>query len=221
MYDELKREIDKEFDKEDNYIKIKQKINVRHHYIQFVCVIILLVAFISFYNIVNNKNNKEVIEESTIQSNDISENQQNVNADQKEVDEMNEDSLDIQYPDYYGGMYIDDNGNNVILLCNDDADNRKNICQLLKITESKTEFKTCTYSYQYLMSLQDKISENMINKTMPFIVSSSLREDLNCIEVSVNTKEETKLNQLYHLDIQGGAISIKYSYSNSSEDSQK
>jgi hypothetical protein len=61
----------------------------------------------------------------------------------------------------------------------------------------------------------------MINKTMPFIVSSSLREDLNCIEVSVNTKEETKLNQLYHLDIQGGAISIKYSYSNSSEDSQK
>lgn len=44
------------------------------------------------------------------------------------------------YPDYYAGKYVDKNGNNIILLCEDNNDNRKEICNILGITESKTTF---------------------------------------------------------------------------------
>lgn len=36
------------------------------------------------------------------------------------------------YPEFYAGNYIDENGNNVVLLCEDNEENRKQICSLLR-----------------------------------------------------------------------------------------
>ena len=118
--------------------------------------------------------------------------------------------LNNNYTDYYAGKYIDNNGNNVVLLCEDNAANRKQICSILGITESKTKFKKATYSYEYLTKLQDKISKAMQNKELTFVVSSALMEDTNKIKVTVINNSNENIDKLKALDPKGGAIEIEY-----------
>ena len=115
------------------------------------------------------------------------------------------------YPDYYAGRYVDEQGNNVVLLKVDTKENRQKICILLGITESKTKFEVAKYSYEYLTELQDKIGTKMIEKEFPFVTSSSIMEDKNWIEVQVTTNKESELKKIRELDTIGGAISIRYS----------
>lgn len=117
---------------------------------------------------------------------------------------------DTDFPEYYAGRYIDNNGNHVILLCQDYSKNRKEICEILGITESKTKFQIATYSYAYLLELQNKISQKMQKKELPFVSTSALLEDKNCIQVTVQTKDERELQKIKALDTKGGAIQIKY-----------
>ncbi len=114
------------------------------------------------------------------------------------------------YKDYYAGRYIDNNGNNVVLLCKDNKSNRKEICKILGVTESKTIFKTAKYSYNYLIELQNKISDKMRDKELSFVVSSEVAEDINKIRIVVTTNNEEDINKLKKLDTLGGAILIKY-----------
>lgn len=115
------------------------------------------------------------------------------------------------YPDYYAGRYVDEQGNNVVLLKVDTKENRQKICILLGITESKTKFEVAKYSYEYLTELQNKIGTKMIEKELPFVTSSSIMEDKNWIEVQVTTNKESELEKIKVLDTIGGAISIRYS----------
>lgn len=128
-----------------------------------------------------------------------------------QVKEPSKDNATTVYPNYYAGKYVDDNGKNVVLLCEDNETNREEICKILGITKSKTSFKTAKYSYDYLTQLQEKISKKMQNKELSFVTSSSLMEDTNNIKVIVITKNENDLNKLKELDTIGGAIEIKYS----------
>lgn len=112
--------------------------------------------------------------------------------------------------DYYAGKYIDNAGKNVILICNDTAENRADICKELGITESNTIFKKAKYSYKYLTELQEKISKKMQSKELTFVTTSSLIEDKNNIKVTVTTKDENELKKLKELDTIGGAIEIEY-----------
>lgn len=114
------------------------------------------------------------------------------------------------YPEYYAGRYIDNNGNNVILLCDDKKENREYICNLLGITESKTTFKTVNNSYNYLIELQNKISQKMQNKEWPFVTSSTLMEVDNKIEVIVISNKKEDIDKIKELDTTGDAIEIKY-----------
>lgn len=132
----------------------------------------------------------------------------------KEQTKSNSDSI---YPTYYAGKYVDDQGNNVILLKEDTKENRKAICQLLNITESKTKFEMAKYSYEYLTELQKKISEKMRNKELPFVISSSIREEKNWIEIEVTTNKESELEKIRQLDTIGGAFSIRYSKNGSAK----
>lgn len=118
---------------------------------------------------------------------------------------------DKTYPEYYAGTYVDKQGNNVVLLKVDTKENRKEICSKLGITESKTKFEVAKYSYEYLTQLQNKISEKMTKKELPFVISSSIIEDKNWIEVQVTTNKESELKKIKELDTIGGAISIRYS----------
>ena len=125
------------------------------------------------------------------------------------IEQPNE-NINIGYPDYYAGKYIDKNGNNVVLLCKDNEANRKEICSLLGITEGKTIFKTAKYSYNYLEDLQSKISKKMSNKEFPFVTSSALMDTTNNIKVTVTSNKEEDLRKLKELDSIGGAIDIQY-----------
>lgn len=127
------------------------------------------------------------------------------------IKQQTKDSDTSGYPNYYGGKYVDKNGNNVVLLCEDNETNRKSICNYLGITESKTKFVKAKYSYNYLTELQAKISKAMSNKEFPFVTSSALMDTTNNIVVTVTTNNEKDWNKIKQLDTIGGAIEIKYS----------
>lgn len=136
----------------------------------------------------------------------------NIILDEKDINQ-NEQLTGIStvnFPDYYGGKYIDDNGNNVILLCEDNTQNRKEICDILGISESKTIFKKAKYTYNYLEELQNKISKKMQDKELTFVTSSALMEDRNIVNVTVTSDNISDLNKIKELDTLGGAINIQY-----------
>ena len=132
----------------------------------------------------------------------------------EEGEDMTKEPINItdatSFPEYYAGRYVDQSGNQVILLCQDNAENRKEICKILGITESKTKFQTATYSYNYLQELQTKISNKMVAKELPFVSTSAVLEDKNRIRVTVYTNKESDLQKLKKLDTKGGAIQIEY-----------
>lgn len=135
------------------------------------------------------------------------------------ANEQTNEITETNYPEYYAGRYIDNNGNNVVLLCEDKKENREYICNLLGITESKTIFKTANNSYNYLIGLQSKISQKMQNKEWPFVTSSTLMEADNKIEVVVISDKKEDIDQIKELDATGDTIEIKYnSNSISTED---
>lgn len=126
------------------------------------------------------------------------------------VQEQPNEILTKNYPECYGGKYIDNNGNNVVWICEDNQANRTEICKYLGITESKTIFKVAKYSYKYLEDLQSKISQKMSNKEFPFVITSALMDATNNIKVTVTSNKEEDLRKLKELDSIGGAIEIQY-----------
>ena len=112
------------------------------------------------------------------------------------------------FPDYYGGVYVQ-NGKNVILLVEDTPANRTEICELLGITESLTTFRTAKYSHNYLTILQDKISEAMQNKEFKSVIGSGLMDAQNHILVTMTKDDKSDTKKLEKLDTKGGAIAIE------------
>lgn len=142
----------------------------------------------------------------------LTENNKNLTVEDKDtnVKEQSNDIKSTDYPDYYAGKYVNNDGNNIILLCEDNEANRKEICSLLGVTEGKTIFKTAKYSYNYLTELQSKISQKMIDKEFTFVTTSAIMEDNNDIKVTVTSNNESDLNKIKSLDTIGGAIDIEY-----------
>ena len=118
------------------------------------------------------------------------------------------------FPDYYGGIYIQ-NGNNVVLLVEDNPKNRTEICELLGITESLTTFRTAKYSHNYLTILQDKISQAMQNKEFNSVIGSGLMDAQNHILVTMTKEDKEDIKKLEKMDTEGGAIAIEVSSENS------
>ena len=118
------------------------------------------------------------------------------------------------FPDYYGGMYVQ-NGNDVVLLVEDTSENRAEICRLLGITESLTTFRTVKYSHNYLTLLQDKISKAMQNKEFKSVIGSGLMDAQNHILVTMTKEDKEDIKKLEKMDTEGGAIAIEVSSENS------
>lgn len=124
--------------------------------------------------------------------------------------EVNNDILEKDVSDFYGGSYLDTNGRFTIVLTIDTPENRTAICRELGRNVDKTAFVTGKYTLKYLTELQEKISNGMINKELSFVLSSAVRETSNCIVVCVTTDDEAELARLYGLDLVGGAIKVEY-----------
>lgn len=112
--------------------------------------------------------------------------------------------------EFYGGSYTDSQGRLCILLTQNTPENRSAICRELGLNENSVTFQDASYTLSYLTWLQDKISEGMINKELPFVTVSSLREDTNRIHLTVTTEDEAQLAELKALDTLGGALEISY-----------
>ena len=110
--------------------------------------------------------------------------------------------------EFYGGSYTDSQGRLCILLTQNTSENRSAICRELGLNESSVTFQDASYTLSYLTWLQDKISEGMINKELPFVTVSSLQEDTNRIHLTVTTEDEALLAELKALDTLGGALEI-------------
>ena len=138
---------------------------------------------------------------------------QDVPADSKgEYNEaVNSGDLTKDTSEFFGGSYTDANGKFVIVLTEDTPANRTAICKELGRNESNTTFVKGTYTLAYLTELQTKISNAMVNKELPFVVSSALRETTNNIVIGATTTNEAELEKLYALDTVGGAIKVEFS----------
>lgn len=151
------------------------------------------------------------VEDKDIGVKEIPQENENNNTGTKVEQKTSNNNTKIDYSSYFGGKYVDNKGNNVILLTEDNESIRKDVCNKLGISESQTIFKNAKYSYAYLTELQNKISKAMANKELPFVTSSALKDDTNNIEITVTSKNEVDLNKIKSYDTIGGAIEIKYS----------
>ncbi|ROR27249.1 hypothetical protein EDD66_107163 [Mobilisporobacter senegalensis] len=110
------------------------------------------------------------------------------------------------YPDYYAGVYLNDNGKVVVLLTDDSATNKDEIRKIASSTD--IIFQKAIHSYNYLTEIQNKISEKMQNGEFSFISSSGIMEDKNYIEVGIVSASDSEIDELLKLDPTGSAIKV-------------
>lgn len=151
-----------------------------------------------------------VEEDTNVSNNEIIEDAP-ADANGEYNEEIKSSELTQNTSDFFGGSYTDTNGRFVIVLTIDTPENREAICKELGRSENDTTFVTGKYTLAYLTELQEKITNAMINKELPFVVSSGVYEMSNCIIISVTTNDETELAKVYELDTVGGAIKVEYS----------
>lgn len=126
-------------------------------------------------------------------------------------EEVNSSDLTKDTSEFFGGSYTDANGKFVIVLTEDTPANRTAICKELGRSENNTTFVKCTYTLAYLTELQEKITNAMVNKEIPFVVTSGVYETTNNIIIRVTTNDEAELAKVYALDTIGGAIKVEFS----------
>lgn len=126
-------------------------------------------------------------------------------------EEVNSSDLTKDTSEFFGGSYTDANGKFVIVLTEDTPANRTAICNELGRIESNTSFVKGTYTLAYLTELQEKITNAMVNKELPFVTMSGVYETSNNIIVRVTTNDEAELAKLYAFDTLGGAIKVEFS----------
>lgn len=126
-------------------------------------------------------------------------------------EEVNSSDLTKDTSEFFGGSYTDANGKFVIVLTEDTPVNRTAICKELGRSESNTTFVKGNYTLAYLTELQAKITNAMINKEIPFVVTSGVYETTNNIIIRVTTNDEAELAKVYALDTIGGAIKVEFS----------
>lgn len=111
----------------------------------------------------------------------------------------------------WGGSYLNDQGQQVILLTDNTLANQAIVYQNIPtLVEASTIFEEATFTLSYLEELQEKISAKMVLGELPFVTSSVLREDLNIMEIHVTTEDSEKLAQITKMDTLGGACSFVY-----------
>lgn len=166
----------------------------------------LLLAVLS----VTEETSESVADEvqGTAHNTDIEDVPADTNGDYYEAVESNDVTKDTA--EFFGGSYLDDNGKFNVVLTEDTVENRASICKELGISESDTVFREGTYTLSYLTELQAKISNAMINKEIPFVISSGVYETVNKIKVRSTSNDEAELAKLYALDTIGGAIEVEY-----------
>ena len=121
-------------------------------------------------------------------------------------DAVEAESLSNEAAKIFGGAYINEKGEYVVVITDDTAENREILIKELGTENSEVVFRKGEYTLSYLTELQNKISTAMTKGEIPFVMTSSLMESENRIEVSVNANDESELDKVRQFDTLGGAI---------------
>lgn len=119
------------------------------------------------------------------------------------------ESLNDKTAEFFGGAYLNNDGRYVIILTEDTPENRKTVCEELGREETDTLFETGKFTLSYLTQLQEKISDLMAQGELSSVVSSSLLETSNVIEVGITYFDADDQEKINALDSMGGAIVFK------------
>ena len=127
-----------------------------------------------------------------------------VNAYQKLMDRF-----DGQYPDWYGGAYIDGSGWLVVQLVSDKDPGDKTLeLQVLDWTDSDhVMFSSCKYSLSYLRDLQDKVVDAM--SELDLFSGCGADEELNRLDLTLTSVTDKALIVLAELDPEDDAIYVQ------------
>ena len=138
--------------------------------VNYIYTLILTISLISC-NQQNRENNKDSENDNTEETNTIAANNKlSLEMYDKLMNSFGKDWMEREsdpdlYPDYYGGSFIDNNGNFVIALTN----NSQKVQELLKEALETDNFKieTVQYSYRQILRVMDSIDEFLINNSIP------------------------------------------------------
>lgn len=119
---------------------------------------------------------------------------------------------------FYGGVYMDRQGVTHVLLTEDTPENRAAVRSILPLPDEAVVFDTVTYRLAYLEILQEKVTQGMIDRTLPFVTASAVDERGNCVRVTVATDDEAALAKLRACDPLGGALAIERGAATAQED---
>lgn len=76
-----------------------------------------------------------------------------------------EEPAPTDYPAYYGGSFINNNGKFVVCVIGNPAQHRPEIASILGTDDFLTE--SCTYSYREMMQIMDRIDQFLSNSSIP------------------------------------------------------
>lgn len=115
------------------------------------------------------------------------------------------------YDEVWGGCYMDQNGCWVVWLTEDTSANRQEVfIRNPSLNEDNTVFKTAAYSKAYLTYLMSEISNAMCAGKLPLVTTAALKEDKNCVEVTMISDDPWSVDKVLAFDTVGGAIEIIY-----------
>lgn len=126
------------------------------------------------------------------------------------MDNLNQYFSEHEIPDWFGNYYLENN-NVYVLLADLDVNNKIQVQ-----TWAKSEdilFRKTQYSYHYLISVFDSISNDMKNNQITFISSIWLDSKSNQIKVETNyeiTSKEEEILFSYDKEGKGGVFDVKH-----------
>lgn len=119
-------------------------------------------------------------------------------------------STTINYPDYYGGSYIDENANLVVYVTNDFL---KTKSSLPILNDESFIIKSCEYSFNELYSIKKTISDFIITDTNKSISDNiiyiSIRDIDNRIKVGLLDNSTNRIEEFKRSVINSPAISFE------------
>lgn len=116
-----------------------------------------------------------------------------------------------QYPAYYGGAYIAENGKLIIYVHGDLEKSRRAISAI--IGESNVDFQQARFSYKYLTDLMDELNEFVIRKKDPSAMRNfeafALMDKENKIVVDLKDFSEQQIAAFHKAVSESDAISFR------------
>ncbi len=122
----------------------------------------------------------------------------------------------------WGGSFMNESGQWVVLLTEDTAENRSEVYRRNPtVAQGSILFQAADYSLAYLTQLMANISKAMGDGTLSVVTTAALREDTNRVEVTLSTQDTDAISRVQSFDTLGGAIVVRYGGSAVKEDMVK